>query len=137
MFAHTAFFLPPPLRLGEPCVGSGAHRRACTTCPPGSVCAEGTWHPVPVPGRCYRDVEDCLKPAGCAGCKGTWGEGAGRGWSLCADLPVDSCQLCQLPIAIYELPYKIHLPNTIYQLLFTNYQVPCTRIIYQLPVTSH
>jgi hypothetical protein len=34
------------------------------------MCVKDTWHPVPDSGRCYRDVQDCLKPAGCAGCKG-------------------------------------------------------------------
>ena len=46
--------------FGEPCVGAGAHRRACVACPPGAQCVQGVWHPVPAAGRCYRKVEDCL-----------------------------------------------------------------------------
>ena len=61
---------PEIYSFGEPCVGPGAHLRECPSCPPGSVCVKGTWHPVPDAGRCYRDAEDCLEPAGCAGCKG-------------------------------------------------------------------
>ena len=61
---------PGTFRFGEPCVGAGAHRRACVTCPPGAQCVEGVWHPVPAAGRCYRKVEDCLEPANCAGCVG-------------------------------------------------------------------
>lgn len=62
---------PDVYSFGEPCVGPGAHETPCLTCPPGSTCAKGTWHPVPERGRCYRRREDCLTPAACAGCKGT------------------------------------------------------------------
>ncbi|KAK3247439.1 hypothetical protein CYMTET_43059 [Cymbomonas tetramitiformis] len=64
------------LRFGDPCAGGcDVGDRNCPTCPAGSHCSCGTWHPVPNAGFCYHrtaysDVgcfHRCLPPGRCVG----------------------------------------------------------------------
>ena len=69
------------IRFGEPCA-SGCHggragprgtAAGCPNCEIGSTCSCRAWHPVPLPGHCYRPDQSltcfpkCAGPASCPG----------------------------------------------------------------------